>query len=66
MTYVDPLISSVIGAASQMISNKQQTGILDQTKVLCENAANLISLVKDNKGNKNVSHQNETDIFSDI
>lgn len=54
-SYFSPLTSAAIGAASNMVSTKQQTGLLDQVKTAAEMALQLLYTAKDGAGNPKVS-----------
>ena len=49
------MVTSSIGAASNMMSSKQQTLILDQVKTLLESAKDYIYACKEGGGNSKVS-----------
>ncbi|XP_036146474.1 talin-1 isoform X2 [Monomorium pharaonis] len=60
--YSEPLVSSAIGAASNMVHSKQQMVLLDQTKTVAESALQLIYVTKESGGNpKAVALHTEVD-----
>ncbi|XP_011297358.1 talin-2 isoform X1 [Fopius arisanus] len=47
----EPLVTSAIGAASNMVNSKQQSVLLDQTKTVAESALQLVYVAKETGGN---------------
>ncbi|XP_034947623.1 talin-2 isoform X2 [Chelonus insularis] len=47
----EPLVTAAIGAASNMVSSKQQTVLLDQTKTVAESTLQLVYITKEAAGN---------------
>lgn len=55
-SYFDPMVKASIGAASNMMNNKQQMCLLDQTKTVAEYALQLIYAAKEAGGNPKALH----------
>ena len=51
VSYFDPLVQNVIGAAAKSSNSKQQSALLDQTKTICECALQFILNVRESGGN---------------
>lgn len=55
-SYFDPMVTAAIGSASNMLNNKQQMCLLDQTKAVAEYALQLVYVSKEAGGNPKAIH----------
>jgi len=55
-SYFDPMVKASIGAASNMMNNKQQMCLLDQTKTVAEYALQMVYAAKEAGGNPKALH----------